>query len=82
MYWWVRSIKKVCGVLSYIEHLLILNFTITGCASISVFASLNGIPYGITSSAIRLKACVIMAAIKEYKSIITRKKKKHDKKYY
>ena len=38
--------------LNYIEHFLILAFTITGCISISTFASLLGIPIGITSSAI------------------------------
>ena len=36
--------KEVCRVLNYFEHLLILVFTVTGCVSISVFASLVGIP--------------------------------------
>ena len=71
--------KKVCRVLNYIDHSLIVIFTITGCVSISVFASLIGIPIGITSSAIGLKFCVITAGIKNYKSIINKKKKKHDK---
>ena len=43
------------------------------------FASLVGIPIGITSSVIGLKICVITAGIKKYKSIIKKKKKKHDK---
>ena len=43
--------KKVCTTLNYIEHFLILASTITGCISISAFASLLGIPIGITSSA-------------------------------
>ena len=43
------------------------------------FASLLGIPIKITSSAIRLKMCTITARIKNYKSIIKKKKKKHDK---
>ena len=47
--------KKVCRVLNYIDHSLIVIFAITGCVSISVFASLIGIPIGITSSAIGLK---------------------------
>ena len=38
-----------------------------------------GIPIGITSSAIGLKICAITAGIKKYKSIIKKKKKKHDK---
>ena len=37
------------------------------------------IPIRITSSAIGLKICAITAAIKKYKSIIKKKKKKHDK---
>ena len=37
------------GVFNYIEHLLILVSAITGCVSSSAFASLVGIPVGITS---------------------------------
>ena len=55
--------KKVCTTLNYIEHFLILGSTITGCVSISAFASLVGIPIGITSSAIVLKICEITAGI-------------------
>ena len=47
--------KNVCRVLNYIDHLLIAICAITGCVSISVFASVVGIPIGITSSAIGLK---------------------------
>ena len=71
--------KKVCGVLNYIEHLLILVSAVTGCVSISDFSSLVGIPVGITSSAIGLEICVVTARMKKYKSIIKKKKKKHDK---
>ena len=71
--------KNVYRVLNYIEHLLILISTVAGCVSISTFTSLVGIPIGITSSAIRLKICVIISGIKKYKSIIKKKKKKHDK---
>ena len=38
-----------------------------------------GIPIGITSYAVGLKICAIAAGIKKYKSIIKKKKKKHDK---
>ena len=38
-----------------------------------------GVPIGITSSAIGLKICAIAAGIKKYKSIIKKKKKKHNK---
>ena len=71
--------KKVCRVLNYIDHFLIVISTITGSVSISAFASLVGIPIGITSSAIGLEICAITAGIKKYKSIIKKKKKKHDK---
>ena len=71
--------KKVCRVLNYIDHSLIVTSTITGCVSISAFASLAGIPIGITSSAIGLKICARIAGNKKYKSMITKKKKKHDK---
>ena len=74
-----KKYEKLCKVLNYIEHLLILVSTVTGCVSISAFASLVGIPIGITSSAIGLKICAITAGIKKYKSIIKKKKKKHDK---
>ena len=68
--------KKVCTILNYIEHFLILGSTISGCVSISSFVSLVGVPIGITSSAIGLKICTIIAGIKTYTSIIKKKKKK------
>ena len=65
--------KKVCRVLKYIDHSLILISTITGCVYIFSFATLVGIPIGITSSETGLKICVITAGIKKYKSIIKKK---------
>ena len=53
--------------------------TITGCISISAITSLIGIPIEITSSATGLKICAITAGVKNDKSIIKKKKKKHDK---
>ena len=76
MNWWI---KKVCTSLNYVEHFLILASAITGCISISVFASFFGIPIGITSSAIGLIICAIAAWIKKYKAIIKKKKKKYGK---
>ena len=58
---------------------LSLSSTITRCISVSAFASLVGIPIGITSSAIGLKNYAITAAIKKCKSMIKKKKNKHDK---
>ena len=71
----IRKHKKVCTTLNYNEHFLILASTINGCISVSVSASLLGIPIGITSSAIQLKICAIAAGIKKYKSIIKKKKR-------
>ena len=71
--------KKICTTLDYIEHFLILVFTIIGRILISGFASLLGIPIGIMNSAIGLKICTIASGIKKYKSMIKKKKKKHDK---
>ena len=58
---------KVSTVLNYIEPSHSLISAITGCVSISDFASLVGIPIGITSSTIGSKICVITAGIKKYK---------------
>ena len=74
-----RKHKKVYSVLNYIEHLLILASTVTGCISISVFASLVGITIAVTSSEIGLTICIITAAVKKYKSTIKKKKNMHDK---
>ena len=74
-----RKCKKVCTILDYIEHFLILASAITGSFSISAFASLLVISTGNTSSAKGLKICEIAARIKMYKSIIKKKRKKHDK---
>ena len=74
-----RKHRKICTTLNYIERFLILIFTITGCVPISAPASLIGIPIGITNSAIVLKNNAIAAGIKRYKSIIKKKRNKHDK---
>ena len=68
-----RENKNVFTTLNYIERFLILASAITGCISISAFASLLGIPIGNTSSAIGLKIWAIAAGIKNYKSIIKKK---------
>ena len=68
--------EKVFTFLNYIEHILVLCPTIPGCVSISAFTSLAGISIWITSSAVGLKICIITAAIKKFKSIMKKKKKK------
>ena len=70
--------KKTCKYLHYVENLFTLVSTVTGCVSISAYASLVRVLVSITSSAIRLKIWTITAGIKQYKSIIKKKKKKHD----
>ena len=63
----LMSKDRVLDYIDIISHIAIS--PITGCVSISAFASLVGIPIGITSSVIGLKICVITAAIKRYNSI-------------
>ena len=48
------------------EHFLNLVFAVTGCISISAFASLVDISTGTMSSTIELNICVIAARIKQY----------------
>ena len=74
-----KKYKNVCKYLNYIERLLVIASTVTGFVSISAPASLVGIPGGIASSAVTIQIYVITAGIKKYKSIIKKKKKKHDK---
>ena len=49
-------------------------FAVSGCVSISPFASLVGVPVVMTSSTIGLKIFAITERIKNYKSIIKQKK--------
>ena len=69
--------KKVCTTLNYIEIFLILASINTGCFYFC-FCLFVGIPIGITGSATGLKICAISAGILKYKSIIKKKKKKHE----
>ena len=71
--------KKVCRGLNYLNHLLLFISPVSGCVSISAFASLIGVLVGIVSSALGIKICAITARSKKYWSIITKKKKKDDK---
>ena len=70
--------KEVCRGLSYIKLFLVFVSAVSGCVSISAFASLVSIPVGIASFAVGLKICATIAAIKKCKSIIKKKRKKHD----
>ena len=65
--------------MNYIVHFYILASVVVGCFSISAFSFLFSIPTGIASSAAGFKIYAITAGIKNYKSIIKKKKKNHDK---
>ena len=54
-------------------------FVVTGCVSLSAFASLVPVPIGIAILEVGLKIGAVTAEIKKYKSIIKKKKKRHDK---
>ena len=68
--------KKVCRILNYIKHLLILVSAVTGCVSISAFDSLAGIFVGIMFSAVGLKIFAITAGIKKIWSVIEKRKRR------
>ena len=70
--------KKVCRDLNYFEHFLLLISTVGGCVSIFAFASLVGVSVGIASSSVGLKFFALTVGIKKYKSIIKKKRKKHN----
>ena len=74
-----KKYSKTSKYLNYVERFLILVSTFNGCISISAFASLGCVPAGITSSAVGITNCEITVEIKRYKSIIIKKKKKHEK---
>ena len=73
--------KKTCKYLQkrHAENLLLFVSKVTGCVSISAFASLVAISVGITSSAVGIKICAIIGGIKKYKSLIKKKKKRYYK---
>ena len=71
--------KKICRTLNYVEQVLILTSVFGGCVSICSFSSLVSISVGITSFVVASKICAATTGIQKYKSIIKKKKKKHDK---
>ena len=73
----IKKHRKVCKILSYIDHSLVLFIEISGCVPTFAFTSLIGIPIGMVRSKVRLSNCAITEASKKYKWIT--KKKKHDK---
>ena len=70
---------KVCWVLNQFDHFLIFGSAFSVCFSISAFATLAGISMDIMSPAVELKICAITARIKNYVSIIKKKRKARGK---
>ena len=73
-----KNHKNGCTALNHIKNFLFFSFCVNWIISISLFASLLGIPIGITSFSIGLKTCTITSGIKKCKSIAKKKNKKHD----
>ena len=71
--------KMMHKTLNHVKHIRGLSSTFSGCISVPAFALLVQIPLGITSSEIVLKICAMTAEFKKYKSIIKKRKKKHNK---
>ena len=69
----------VCTTLNYIEHFRTLVSAVTVSISISAFSSLVDISKRIMGYTIGLHIFAIIARIKNYKSIIKKNKKKHNK---
>ena len=61
-------------MLILVSIIIVETVIITGCVSISAFALLVCVPVGITSSAVWIKVCAIIAGTKKYKSIIKKKR--------
>ena len=59
-----KKCKNVCRPLNYTKHLLNLAFAVTGCFSISAFASLVVVLKGIKSFALGVKIYPITAELK------------------
>ena len=55
--------KKVCRDLNYFENFLVFASAVSGCVSVSAFASLVGVSVGISSSTVEIKICAITAEI-------------------
>ena len=70
--WISEKYTKIGKYLNYAENLFIPSCTITACASLVC------VPVVIINSAVGMSISTTTAGIKKYKSIIMKKKKKHD----
>ena len=71
--------EKVVRASNYFEYFVIFISAVSGCVSISPFASLVVVPVGIVRAAVRIKISAITAGNKRFQSIIKKKRKKHGK---
>ena len=55
--------KKTCRALNYFEDFFVVICAVSGCVSISAFASLAGVPVAIVSSAVGLRIYAISVGI-------------------
>ena len=77
-----RKRKTVCASPNHVKDFLFLVSAITGCISISSFASLISGPIRVTDSTKGLKTCAVAAGTKRYKSIVKKKRKTNMIKQY
>ena len=71
----IKKYEKMCKFLNYFEYFLALVSTISGYVSIFAFGSLFGVAVGIMSSTVALKIFPKTAGLKNYKSLIKKKRK-------
>ena len=64
----------MCKALNYFGRFLVFVSVVSGCVSISAFASLVGVPVGISSFVVGLKIYAIAAEIKNFQYIINKKR--------
>ena len=74
-----RKYRKLCTTLNYIENFSFSFYNYWMCLNFLLLLILLGISIGVTSSAIGLNIFAIAAGIEKYKSLIKKKKTKHDK---
>ena len=70
-----KKLNNLFTALNYIKHSIILASVVTGCGSMSAFASVVGIPVGIGSSAVGLQNYSVTIGIKS----INQKERKKQK---
>ena len=73
-----KKLNNLCTALNYIKHSITLASVVTGCGSMSAFASVVGIPAGIGSSAVGLQNYSVTIGIKS----INQKERKKQKTWW